>query len=64
MNAMDMYDKRKNKVCYYNEGVDCEKRQCAKCGWDPSVFERRKAETRERYRVAARLMKSLHKGVR
>ena len=43
-----MDEARKQKACYYNDGVDCEKRNCGKCGWNPAVFERRKAETRER----------------
>lgn len=64
MTAYDMFEKRAEKVCYFNEGVDCEKRKCAKCGWDPSVFDRRKVETRERMKEEARREADLHRGVR
>ena len=60
----EMSDKRKKGICYYNDGIDCERRKCAKCGWDPSVFDRRKAETRERLQEEARREADLHRGVR
>lgn len=28
-------------VCIYNEGVNCEDRQCSRCGWNPAVEKQR-----------------------
>lgn len=41
-------------VCVHNDGVGCTRYEwergnmCARCGWNPCVFEARKAATREK----------------
>lgn len=43
------YKKPEPPKCQYNEGVVCfpKKKQCNRCGWCPSVAERR-AEQRQK----------------
>lgn len=36
--------KEDRKYCLYNDGVECYDRTCGKCGWNPVVAERRKAQ--------------------
>lgn len=60
---VEMNDKRKRGICYYNEGVDCDKRNCCKCGWNPEVYERRKKESRDQIIFEARLQSAMKKGV-
>lgn len=37
--------------CYYNEGVFCENRNCAECGWNPVISERRLAAFLKRHGI-------------
>ena len=30
--------------CPHNEGVECTKKQCDRCGWNPEVTEQRRKE--------------------
>lgn len=46
--SYNLEDARQQRACYYNDSIDCERRMCSRCGWNPSVFERRKVETQER----------------
>lgn len=50
---VEMIEKRRKNVCYYNEGVDCYSRRCERCGWCPVVNERRRQEIREQIRQDA-----------
>lgn len=60
---VEMNDKRKRGICYYNDGVDCDSRNCCKCGWNPAVNERRKKEIREQIIFEARLQSAMRRGV-
>lgn len=36
-----------HETCKYNPEVNCECKQCQKCGWNPEVEQQRKKEIRE-----------------
>ncbi len=46
-----------------HDGVDCDSRNCCKCGWNPAVNERRKKEIREQIIFEARLQSAMKQGV-
>lgn len=35
------------ELCKYNQEVNCECRECKKCGWNPDVEKERKKEILE-----------------
>ena len=42
---------KKQTVCKYNDGCQCEVRNCYKCGWNPVVAKMRLAKLQEKGRA-------------
>ena len=34
-------ESRKSTKCHYNDGCECDKRDCKRCGWNPKVAKAR-----------------------
>lgn len=41
-------NRRKTFPCPHNDGVECDQKQCYRCGWNPDVEKRRKEKIRQR----------------
>ena len=46
--TIDVEQARRDKSCYFNEGLICEKKNCARCGWNPVIMHQRYRETRRK----------------
>lgn len=42
------HKKKTNEVCPYNDGLQCEDKDCGTCGWNPAVQKVRNKQIQER----------------